>query len=71
MVRKNMMAVNGVWVPDPDGLEVTYSVLDKYAKRNMSAQLSRKIAGKKLEICLELGLHARAGGVYRLVEPAG
>ena len=52
MVRKNMMAVNGVWVPDPDGLEVTYSALDKYAKLNMSAQLSRKIAGKKLKYVL-------------------
>lgn len=71
MVRKNMMAVNGVWVPDPDGLEVTYSVLDKYAKRNMVRPAKPEDRREKTEICLELGLHARAGGVYRLVEPAG
>lgn len=51
-MAKDMMAINGVWVPNPDGLEITYSTLDKYAKRNISGQLSRKIAAKKIKYTL-------------------
>lgn len=40
--------------PDPDGLEVTYSVLDKYAKRNMVRPAKPEDRREKTEICLEL-----------------
>ena len=52
MGGNNILAVNGVWLPSPSGLEVTYNVLDKYAKRSMDGKLSRKIAAKKLKYTL-------------------
>ena len=52
MGENNILAVNGVWLPSPSGLEVTYNVLDKYAKRSMDGKLSRKIAAKKLKYTL-------------------
>lgn len=52
MADKNMLAVNGVWLPNPSGLEITYNVLDKYAERAMDGRLNREIAAKKLKYTL-------------------
>lgn len=51
-MASNMFAVNGVWLPNPSGLEVTYSVLDKYAERSIDGVLNREIAAKKLKYTL-------------------
>ena len=47
MVGRDMVAVNGAWVPNPANVEYTYSVLDKYAERSLSGKLTREIAAKK------------------------
>lgn len=52
MAENHMLAVNGVWLPSPSGLEVTYNVLDKYAERSMDGRLNREIAAKKLKYTL-------------------
>lgn len=44
-----MLKINGVVVESPAGLEVTYSVLDKYAERTENGKLNREIAAKKLK----------------------
>lgn len=52
MAENNILAVNGVWLPNPAGIEVTYSVLDKYAERSMDGKLNREIAAKKIKYTL-------------------
>lgn len=58
MGGNNILAVNGVWLPSPSGLEVTYNVLDKYAKQSMDGKLSRK-SQRKTEIYAELAVYAK------------
>ena len=51
-MASNMFAVNGMWLPNPSGLEITYIVLDKYAERSMDGKLNREIAAKKIKYTL-------------------
>ena len=48
----NLIAVNDVWLPNPSGIKVTYSVFDKYADRSMDGLLNREISTKKIKYTL-------------------
>lgn len=52
MVKKSMISIDGVWLPNPSGLEVTYTVVDKYALRDLDFLLHREIAAKKIKYTL-------------------
>jgi len=47
-----MLAVNGVWQPNPAGVEIAYSAMDKIAERDMAGRLYREIAAKKIKYVL-------------------
>lgn len=48
MAERGIISVNGMWLPNPDGVEAGHNVLDKYALRAIhDALLHREIAGKK------------------------
>lgn len=49
---KNMIKINGVWIPSPAGLDISLEALDKYAERTEDGQLQRKMVGKKLKYSL-------------------
>ena len=51
-MAKNMVTVNGTWIINPAGVDVEYSVLDKYAERDMNGILHREIAAKKIKYTL-------------------
>ena len=51
-MAKNMVTVNGTWIINPAGVDVVYSVLDKYAERDMNGILHREIAAKKIKYTL-------------------
>ena len=51
-MAKNMVTVNGTWIINPAGVVVVYSVLDKYAERDMNGILHREIAAKKIKYTL-------------------
>lgn len=51
-MEKNMVAINGTWIPNPVGVDVVYSTLDKYAERSMDGLLNREIAAKKIKYTL-------------------
>ena len=52
MPDKCMISVNEVWLPNPSGLEVAYTVMDKYALRDINYKLHREIAAKKIKYTL-------------------
>jgi len=52
MVKKSMIAINDVWLPNPSGLEVRYAVIDKYGMRDLDYKLHREIAAKKIKYVL-------------------
>ena len=43
MPDKCMISVDEVWLPNPSGLEVAYTVMDKYALRDLDYKLHREI----------------------------
>ena len=49
MPDKCMISVDEVWLPNPSGLEVAYTVIDKYALRDINYKLHREIAAKKIK----------------------
>lgn len=51
-MAKNMVTVNGTWIINPAGVDVVYSVLDRYAERDMNGILHREIAAKKIKYTL-------------------
>ena len=51
-MAKNMVTVNGTWIINPAGVDAVYSVLDKYAERDMNGILHREIAAKKIKYTL-------------------
>lgn len=51
-MAKNMVTVNGTWIINPAGVDVVYSVLDKYAERDINGILHREIAAKKIKYTL-------------------
>lgn len=52
MPDKCMISVDEVWLPNPSGLEVAYTVIDKYALRDLDYKLHREIAAKKIKYTL-------------------
>ena len=54
MPDKCMISVDEVWLPNPSGLEVAYTVMDKYALRDLDYKLHREIAAKKIKYTLSL-----------------
>lgn len=46
-VPKNMIKINGVWIPSPAGLDISLEAVDKYAQRTENGQLQRKMLAKK------------------------
>lgn len=52
MPDKCMISVDEVWLPNPSGLEVAYTVMDKYALRDINYKLHREIAAKKIKYTL-------------------
>ena len=57
MRGREIIAVNGIWLPDPDGVEAGHNVMDKYALRAVqNGLLHREIAAKKYDFTLNWSL---------------